>query len=44
VYLCTGPAERKAKNLAQNPNCALTTGCNGLADGLDLVVEGALQR
>jgi general stress protein 26 len=40
LYFCTGPAERKAKNLAQNPNCVLTTGCNGL-DGLDLVVEGA---
>jgi uncharacterized pyridoxamine 5'-phosphate oxidase family protein len=41
LYFCTGPAERKAKNLAQNPNCVLTTGCNGLDDGLDLVVEGA---
>ena len=39
VYFCTGSDERKAKNLAQNPHCALTTGCNGL-DGLDLVVEG----
>ena len=43
LYFCTGPGERKAKNLAQNPNCALTTGCNGLDDGLDLVVEGAVQ-
>ncbi len=41
LYFCTGPSERKAKNLAQNPNCVLTTGCNGLDDGLDLVVEGA---
>jgi general stress protein 26 len=40
LYFCTGPTERKAKNLAQNPNCVLTTGRNGL-DGLDLVVEGA---
>ena len=40
LCFCTGPAERKAKNLAQNPNCVLTTGCNGLDDGLDLVVEG----
>jgi hypothetical protein len=31
--------ERKAKNLADNAHCVLTTGCNGL-DGLDLVVEG----
>ena len=41
---CTGPAERKAKNLAQNLNCVLTTGCNGLDDGLDLVVEGAAAK
>jgi general stress protein 26 len=39
LYFCTGPEERKAKNLAQNPSCALTTGRNDL-DGLDLVVEG----
>jgi len=38
-YICTGATERKAKNLAQNPHCILTTGCNGL-DGLDLVIEG----
>jgi Pyridoxamine 5'-phosphate oxidase len=44
LYFCTGPAERKAKNLAQNPNCVLTTGCNGLDDGLDLVVEGAATK
>jgi general stress protein 26 len=39
MYFCTGPDERKAKNLQQNPQCILTTGQNGL-DGLDLVVEG----
>jgi general stress protein 26 len=39
LYFCTGPDERKAKNLAQNPGCVLTTGRNDL-DGLDLVVEG----
>jgi nitroimidazol reductase NimA-like FMN-containing flavoprotein (pyridoxamine 5'-phosphate oxidase superfamily) len=39
LYFCTGPDERKAKNLARNPRCILTTGCNRL-DGLDLVVEG----
>ena len=39
LYFCTGSDERKAKNLAQNAHCILTTGCNGL-DGLDLVVEG----
>jgi nitroimidazol reductase NimA-like FMN-containing flavoprotein (pyridoxamine 5'-phosphate oxidase superfamily) len=40
LYFCTGPSERKAKNLAGNPHCVITTGCNSLAEGLDLVVEG----
>jgi nitroimidazol reductase NimA-like FMN-containing flavoprotein (pyridoxamine 5'-phosphate oxidase superfamily) len=39
LYFCTGPGERKAKNLARNAHCVLTTGCNGL-HGLDVVVEG----
>jgi len=39
LYFCTGPSERKAKNLAENAHCVLTTGGNGL-DGLDVVVEG----
>jgi nitroimidazol reductase NimA-like FMN-containing flavoprotein (pyridoxamine 5'-phosphate oxidase superfamily) len=39
MYFCTGPDERKAKNLKQNPQCILTTGQNEL-DGLDVVVEG----
>jgi general stress protein 26 len=39
MYFCTGPEERKARNLQQNPQCILTTGKNGL-DGLDVVVEG----
>jgi hypothetical protein len=40
LYFCTGPAERKAKNLSRNAHCALTTGCNTLGSGLDVVVEG----
>jgi nitroimidazol reductase NimA-like FMN-containing flavoprotein (pyridoxamine 5'-phosphate oxidase superfamily) len=39
LYFCTGPDERKAKNLEQNQQCILTTGSNDL-DGLDLVIEG----
>jgi Pyridoxamine 5'-phosphate oxidase len=39
LYFCTGPGERKARNLEQNSRCVLTTGRNTL-DGLDLVVEG----
>ena len=40
LYFCTGAEERKAKNLAQNPNCVLTTGRNALDEGLDVAVEG----
>jgi len=44
AYFCTGPSERKAHNLVQNPYCVLTTGCNALNEGLDLVVEGGAMR
>jgi general stress protein 26 len=40
LYFCTGPDERKAKNLSANCHCVLTTG-SGSLDGLDLVIEGA---
>ena len=40
LYFCTGAEERKAHNLAQNAHCVLTTGCNALNEGRDLVVEG----
>jgi len=39
LHFCTGSTERKAKNLAANRECVLTTGRNDL-EGLDLVVEG----
>src|ERR1700677_3331371 len=38
-YFCTGPNERKAKNLRTNRQCLVTTGRNTL-EGLDLVLEG----
>ena len=44
IYFCTGPEERKARNLAGNPRCALITGSNALEEGLDLVVEGSAER
>lgn len=44
LHFCTGPSERKAKNLAGNARCVLATGCNALAEGLDLVVEGDAAR
>jgi nitroimidazol reductase NimA-like FMN-containing flavoprotein (pyridoxamine 5'-phosphate oxidase superfamily) len=40
VFFVTGPDERKAKNLTRNPHCIITTGCNTLEEGLDVVVEG----
>ncbi|WP_163506232.1 pyridoxamine 5'-phosphate oxidase family protein [Fodinicola acaciae] len=40
LYFCTGGDERKAVNLAANPECVLTTGANALREGLDIVVEG----
>ncbi|GII60633.1 pyridoxamine 5'-phosphate oxidase [Sphaerisporangium krabiense] len=40
LYFCTGAAERKAANLADNPCCAVTTGANALREGVDLVLEG----
>jgi hypothetical protein len=43
LYFCTGSDERKAKNLAENPSCALTTGRNTL-QGLDLVIEGRAEN
>lgn len=45
LYFCTGAEERKAKNLAQNAHCILTTGRNTITEeGLDLVVEGDAVR
>lgn len=44
LHFCTGPDERKARNLAHNPRVALTTGSNALHGGTDLVVEGTAER
>lgn len=44
LYFCTGADERKARNLAENPHCSLTTGCNELNEGLDIVVDGDAVR
>jgi general stress protein 26 len=44
LYFCTGAEEQKARNLASNPTCALTTGAASLREGLDLVVEGVAER
>ncbi|MFD3414937.1 pyridoxamine 5'-phosphate oxidase family protein [Streptomyces cyaneofuscatus] len=44
LHFCTGPAERKARNLAANPEVVLTTGANALDSGFDVVVEGRADR
>src|SRR5579872_2780723 len=44
LCFCTGPEERKAKNLAHNQRCIVTTGRNTLADGVDIVLEGEAIR
>ena len=43
-FFCTGGEERKARNLAGNARCAVTTGGNALGEGLDLVIEGEAVR
>ena len=44
LCVTTGPDERKAKNLAENVHCVVTTGSNTLSEGLDLVLEGDAAR
>lgn len=41
---CTGARERKAKNLAENQHVVVTTGCNSMTEGLDVVIEGEASR
>jgi general stress protein 26 len=44
LHFTTGVQERKAHNLAENPEVVLTTGTNTWAEGYDLVVEGEAVR
>lgn len=44
LHFCTGPDEQKAANLAGNAQVVLTTGCDRLDEGLDVVVEGEAVR
>ncbi|MFI2369790.1 pyridoxamine 5'-phosphate oxidase family protein [Streptomyces sp. NPDC018833] len=44
LHFCTGPDERKAKNLRANREVVLTTGGNALGEGQDVVVEGEAVR
>ncbi|MFD3623548.1 pyridoxamine 5'-phosphate oxidase family protein [Streptomyces sp. NPDC058698] len=44
LHFCTGPDERKARNLAENPQVVLTTGTSTWNQGYDVVVEGEAVR
>ena len=44
LHFGTGLGEQKGRNLVRNPNCILTTGNNTYREGLDVVVEGRVER
>jgi hypothetical protein len=44
LHFCTGENERKAMNIASNLHCAITTGCNAMNEGFDVVIEGDAVR
>ncbi|MGI8712268.1 MAG: pyridoxamine 5'-phosphate oxidase family protein [Solirubrobacteraceae bacterium] len=45
IWFSTGPEERKAKNLAENPSCVLMTGRSDLVKGaLDVALEGETEQ
>jgi general stress protein 26 len=44
LHICVGRHEQKAKNLAHDSRCILTTGTNQLRSGLGVIVEGTAER
>jgi hypothetical protein len=44
IHFCTGPEERKHKNLDANSYVVLAAGPNAYANGLDVVLEGEAVR
>ena len=44
LHFSTGPDEQKARNIEGNTHCVVTTGCNKIGEGLDVVVEGDAVR
>jgi general stress protein 26 len=44
MHFCTGPEEQKARNLAGNAHCVLTTGGDRFLEGTDIVIEGEAVR
>jgi Pyridoxamine 5'-phosphate oxidase len=43
LYFSSGPEEQKSRNLASNPHCAVTTGCNTWNEGVDIVLHGEVE-
>ena len=44
LHVCTGEDERKARNIARNPQVTITTGRNDRTGGTDVVLEGTAER
>lgn len=44
LFFVTGLEEQKARNLARDPRCVLSTGTDEYRRGLDVVVEGRAER
>jgi nitroimidazol reductase NimA-like FMN-containing flavoprotein (pyridoxamine 5'-phosphate oxidase superfamily) len=44
LYVTTGGAEQKARNVEANPQIVITTGSNSIAEGVDIVIEGTVER
>jgi hypothetical protein len=44
LHFCTGPQERKTKNIADNDQVLILTGCNTLSQDIDVVMEGNARR
>jgi nitroimidazol reductase NimA-like FMN-containing flavoprotein (pyridoxamine 5'-phosphate oxidase superfamily) len=43
LYFSSGPQEQKSRNLAADPHCAVTTGCNTWNEGVDFVLHGEVE-
>jgi hypothetical protein len=43
LFFSSGPQEQKSKNLAANPHCAVSTGCNTWNEGVDIVLHGDVE-
>jgi general stress protein 26 len=43
LYFSSGAEEQKSRNLAGNPRCAVTTGCNTWDEGVDIVLHGEVE-